>query len=178
MIAVSAMISSCQAHDGGSFAADGQRAPEHANVDHVNGIVPAVAGRTATLGERLGAASSRAQSRSRKWAWSQMWSHSPPSGTVHRRSPGARPRMSRTFPDPGGHWSALLESVLGATPREFESPILRHADQARRRRSWHTRLVTLRSWSQFWPTWAVGAALADWELAARPAQCLKECHGR
>jgi hypothetical protein len=26
----------------------------------------------------------------------------------------------------GERWSALLESVLGATPREFESRILRH----------------------------------------------------
>ncbi len=30
----------------------------------------------------------------------------------------------------GEHWFALLESVLGATPREFESRILRNADQA------------------------------------------------
>jgi hypothetical protein len=28
--------------------------------------------------------------------------------------------------DAGERWSALLESVLGATPQEFESPILRH----------------------------------------------------
>src|SRR5690349_3903759 len=35
---------------------------------------------------------------------------------------------SRTVADPGERRSALLESVLGATPQEFESPILRHAD--------------------------------------------------
>jgi hypothetical protein len=33
---------------------------------------------------------------------------------------------SRTVADLGERWSALLESVLGATPREFESRILRH----------------------------------------------------
>ena len=36
-----------------------------------------------------------------------------------------RPR-SRTVVNPGERGSALLESVLGATPQEFESPILRH----------------------------------------------------
>ena len=35
---------------------------------------------------------------------------------------------SRTVVNPGERWPALLESVLGATPQEFESPILRHAD--------------------------------------------------
>jgi hypothetical protein len=30
----------------------------------------------------------------------------------------------------GGRWPALLESVLGATPQEFESLILRQPDQA------------------------------------------------
>jgi hypothetical protein len=30
-------------------------------------------------------------------------------------------------------WCALLESVLGATPREFESRILRHADLLKHR---------------------------------------------
>ena len=39
---------------------------------------------------------------------------------------------SRTAADAGERWSALLESVLGATPREFESRILRHADLLRR----------------------------------------------
>ena len=33
---------------------------------------------------------------------------------------------SRTGVNPCERWSALLESVLGATPREFESRILRH----------------------------------------------------
>jgi hypothetical protein len=41
---------------------------------------------------------------------------------------------SRTVPDPGERRPALLESVLGATPREFESRILRHADLRRRAR--------------------------------------------
>ena len=36
-----------------------------------------------------------------------------------------RPR-SRTVVNPGERGSALLESVLGATPQEFESPILHH----------------------------------------------------
>jgi hypothetical protein len=50
---------------------------------------------------------------------------------VRRRPPGrtryGQPR-SRTVADAGERWSALLESVLGATPREFESRILRHYD--------------------------------------------------
>ena len=50
------------------------------------------------------------------------------SGTVHQRSPGAYPRRLRTVATPGERQSAVLESVLGATPREFESRILRHAD--------------------------------------------------
>ena len=35
---------------------------------------------------------------------------------------------SRTVADAGERGPTLLESVLGATPQEFESPILRHAD--------------------------------------------------
>ena len=59
---------------------------------------------------------------------SQFLSHSPPSGTVHQCSPGSCLCSSRTVADASERWPALLESVLGATPREFESPILRHAD--------------------------------------------------
>jgi hypothetical protein len=61
-------------------------------------------------------------------AWSQFWSHSPPSGTVRRRPPGTNPGRSRTVAAPGGRWPTLLESVLGETPQEFESPILRHPE--------------------------------------------------
>ena len=64
-----------------------------------------------------------------------MWSHSPPSGTLHRRPRAAHPRRSRTVAAIGERRSALLESVLGATPREFESRILRHGD-LREHRSW------------------------------------------
>jgi hypothetical protein len=59
---------------------------------------------------------------------SQFLSHSPPSGTVHRGSPRACLRSSRTVADASERGTALLESVLGATPREFESRILRHVD--------------------------------------------------
>jgi len=38
---------------------------------------------------------------------------------------------SRTVADTGERWPALLESVLRATPQEFESPILRHPDLRR-----------------------------------------------
>jgi hypothetical protein len=61
--------------------------------------------------------------------------NSSPSGTVHRRPLGLCSRSSRTVADAGERWSALLESVLGATPREFESRILRHAD-LRKHRWW------------------------------------------
>src|SRR5262249_25528709 len=57
---------------------------------------------------------------------SQFLSHSFPSGTVHQRSLGSCLCRSRTVADGGERWPALLESVLGATPQEFESPILRH----------------------------------------------------
>jgi len=53
---------------------------------------------------------------------------SPPSGTVHQCSLGSCLCSSRTVADAGERGPALLESVLGATPQEFESPILRHAD--------------------------------------------------
>jgi hypothetical protein len=49
-------------------------------------------------------------------------------GAVHQRPPRSCSGRSRTVADCGGRWRALLESVLGATPREFESPILRYAD--------------------------------------------------
>jgi hypothetical protein len=49
-----------------------------------------------------------------------------PSGAVHRCSPRSCLGRSRTVADAGERWPALLESVLGATPQEFESPILRH----------------------------------------------------
>ena len=66
-------------------------------------------------------------------AWAQFWSHSSPSAAVHRWSPGSCLGSSRTVAAAGEHWSALLESVLGATPREFESRILRHADLLKHR---------------------------------------------
>jgi len=39
--------------------------------------------------------------------------------------------------------ATLLESVLGATPQEFESPILRHRDQAQRWSSPKVGLCTI-----------------------------------
>ena len=59
---------------------------------------------------------------------SQFLSHSPASGAVHRRPPQSCSGRSRTVADACERWPALLESVLGATPQEFESPILRHPD--------------------------------------------------
>ncbi len=69
---------------------------------------------------------SRGQPQSSPWA--HFWAHSPPSMAVHRRPPGTRPRWPRTVADIGERRSAVLESVLGASPREFESRILRRAD--------------------------------------------------
>ena len=60
--------------------------------------------------------------------WAQFWAHSSASTAVRRRPVAANPRRWRTWADLGGRWSALLESVLGATPREFESRILRYVD--------------------------------------------------
>src|SRR5690348_18400840 len=64
---------------------------------------------------------------------SQFLSHSPPSGTVHRPPPGSCSGRWRTAADAGERWPTLLEGVLGATPQEFESPILRHADLLKQR---------------------------------------------
>ena len=59
---------------------------------------------------------------------SQFLSHSPPSWAVHHCSLRSCLCSSRTVADAGERGPTLLESVLGATPQEFESPILRHAD--------------------------------------------------
>jgi len=61
-------------------------------------------------------------------AWAQFWAHSLPSAAVHRWPLGTRPRWPRTVADIGERRPAVLESVLGASPREFESRILRRAD--------------------------------------------------
>ena len=52
---------------------------------------------------------------------------------------------SRTGVNPGERWSALLESALGATPREFESRILRSLDLRRRAQIMFARCPTARS---------------------------------
>ena len=57
--------------------------------------------------------------------WSQFWSHSCGSSSVRRGPWSTRRRRSRTVMTLAGHTPADLESVLGATPREFESRILR-----------------------------------------------------
>jgi hypothetical protein len=59
---------------------------------------------------------------------------------------------------PGERWPALLESVLGATPREFESPILRRSDLRERRSRRSSR-------------WRRRACLSQ------PSQSLHCCHG-
>src|ERR1700730_9015061 len=61
------------------------------------------------------------------WVWSQFWSHSPACGRVRRWPPMECWRRLRTLADCREQRAAVLESVLGATPQEFESPILRHA---------------------------------------------------
>ena len=52
---------------------------------------------------------------------------------VRHHSPAVTRIVFAQATDGGGRWSALLESVLGATPREFESRILRHVDLLKRR---------------------------------------------
>jgi len=72
-------------------------------------------------------------------AWAQFWAHSPPSATVHRCSLRSCSRSWRTVADAGERHATVLESVLGASPREFESRILRRADLRRRFRIMFTR---------------------------------------
>ena len=75
---------------------------------------------------------------------SRFLSHSPPSGGVRRCPPRSCLRSSRTVADTGERRSALLESVLGASPRGFESRILRRPLPAKTsepavRRGWRCR---------------------------------------
>jgi len=80
----------------------------------------------------------------------------------------SQPR-SRTAADAGERWSALLESVLGATPREFESRILRSPDQALCCGPSLIGLVTLCVWSQFWSTLSCPAS-ADQHILRVPGR--------
>ena len=85
----------------------------------------------------------------RNRCWSQMWSHSPRSGTVHRRPPALCSRRSRTVAAIGERRSALLESVLLATPRESAVALpatLTRSCPARARRD----RPAPPAWSQFW----------------------------
>src|SRR5215472_13453173 len=101
-----------------------------------------LAARPAGTGSRCGATRSprRSPGVAPRPCWVAWWAawplvsvsvHSPLSGTVHRCSPRSCLRSSRTVADAGERGPALLESVLGASPREFESRILRHADLRR-----------------------------------------------
>ena len=58
---------------------------------------------------------------------SQFPSHSHPSAAVHQRRLSGHHAWSRPNVDPDGRSPAVLESVLVATPREFESRILRQS---------------------------------------------------
>ena len=73
-------------------------------------------------------------------------------GLIHPRPPpftGVRVFVFWLATDGGERWAALLESVLGATPQEFESPILRHADLPKHR-SWPlARERLLLAWSHW-----------------------------
>jgi hypothetical protein len=62
--------------------------------------------------------------------WAHSRAHSLPAATVHRRPRATHRPRSRTMAALSERGLAVLESVLGATPQEFESPILRHPDQA------------------------------------------------
>ena len=65
---------------------------------------------------------------------------------------------SRTVVNPGERWPALLESVLGATPQEFESPILRHPDLQ------ELRFLAAGAGS---PSWSVGSFVVSVLSAGR-----------
>ena len=80
---------------------------------------------------------------------SQFVSHSPLSATVHQRQPKSCSGRSRTVADVGEHRPTLLESVLGASPRGFESRILRHADLRKRTVQAAARLLAHRHLAQF-----------------------------
>jgi hypothetical protein len=81
------------------------------------------------------------------WLGSNVVSFAWVRGRLLRPSRHSQPR-SRTVPDPGERRSALLETVLGATPQEFESPILRHADLLKHRSSAPTGWRLELRWSQ------------------------------
>jgi hypothetical protein len=119
---------------------------------------------------------------SRPWpAWAQFWAHSSPSRAVHRWSPGSCSRGSRTVADAGERWPTLLESVLGATPREFESRILRHADLQKHAEQAPPGLSRCRGLSQFLSTerplcQVTATFLANQEV--RRAALVHSCGGR
>ena len=73
------------------------------------------------LSHRFGTVADHGQ---RGHLWSQFWSHSPPSGAVRNRH-GTPSTAGGNAPAFAGPPDEHLESVLGATPHEFESRILR-----------------------------------------------------
>src|SRR6516165_12419666 len=95
---------------------------------------------------------------------SQFLSHSSPSGTVHQCSLGWCLCSSRSVADAGERGPALLESVLGATPQEFESPILRHADLRQHRCVAAAKRAHCASWAHlmgsFPPRWTLPLPLS------------------
>jgi hypothetical protein len=110
-------------------------------------------------------------------AWSQFWSQFTP---VRGRPPASAcscSRRPRTVVNAGERRATLLESVLGATPQECESPILRHAD-LEEYRSWPpTRGCPCWPWAQLMGSifWLRGAAAGPnrsycaWSPAPRTA---------
>ena len=111
---------------------------------------------------------------------SQFVSHSPPSGAVHQRPLQSYSGRSRTVADLGERWSALLESVLGATPREFESRILRRVDLRKRTVPVAGQPLAHRCLAQFVaterPLWQVRAGFpASHTVPFHPVTCPADC---
>jgi hypothetical protein len=111
---------------------------------------------------------------SRPWlrVLSQFLSHSSPSGAVHPRPHQSCSGRTQTVASDGERRSALLESVLGATPREFESRILRHPDLRKRTLRATGRLLAHRHLAQFVATTRRCPGRCAWsEAGLRP--CLQ-----
>jgi hypothetical protein len=65
------------------------------------------------------------------------------------------------------HISTVLESVLGATPQEFESLILRDPDLRKRDRRRLRTCLDVETWLSFWPR--------KWPAAGLASACRKAC---
>jgi hypothetical protein len=107
--------------------------------------------------------------------WSQFWSHSLRFESVRGGTgPGRSCRSQTALTQHERSPVTDLESVLGATPREFESRILRSSDQARRQTA--SSVLRPEFWPSLIPLVSFGPAARSYEASSAshssPPTCL------